>query len=80
MLQPGNGKVNIVRSFSTPVFVNKIESFRKNGSANKGFVLLRPATPRFHAVQPSGENESVDAINHHVSTILDAEKGEDIHV
>lgn len=80
MLQPGNGKVNIVRSFSTPVFVDKAESFRKLGSERKGYVLLRSATPRIHTVQPSRENESVDAINHHISTLLDAEKGEDIHV
>lgn len=70
--EPGNGKVNIVRSFSTPVFVNKIESFRRNGSERKGYVLLRSVNPRIHRLQPSRENESV---NHAISTLLDAEKG-----
>ena len=75
MLQPGYQKVNIVRSFSTPVFVNKLESFRKDGSDRKGFVLLRLASPRIHRVQPSLENESARAINHHTSPQFDAEKG-----
>lgn len=68
--------MNIVRSFSTPVFVNKIESFRRNGSERKGYVLLRSVNPRIHRLQPSRENESV---NHEISILLDAEKGEDIH-
>ncbi|KAG0600865.1 hypothetical protein M758_11G067100 [Ceratodon purpureus] len=73
--EPGYQKVNIVRSFSTPVFVNKLESFRKDGSDRKGFVLLRLASPRIHRVQPSLENESARAINHHTSPQFDAEKG-----
>lgn len=72
--QPGHAKV-IIRSFSTPVIGDKVESFRRDG---KGYVLLRTASPRTnHAVQPS---EAVDAINPHISTEFDVEKGEDIHV
>jgi hypothetical protein len=75
MLQPAYQKVNIVRSFSTPVFVDKLESFRKDGSDRKGYVLLRSASPRVHRVQPSLENECAGAINHHISKQFDAEKG-----
>lgn len=78
MLQAGHEKVSIIRSFSTPVIVDKVESFRRDG---KGYVLLRTASPRTHAVQPSGESDPVDAIiNAHISTEFDVEKGEDVHV
>ena len=70
MLQPPYEKVNIVRSFSTPVFVNKLDSFRKNG-----YVLLRSASPRIHRVQSSLEDECAGAVNHHISTQFDIEKG-----
>lgn len=48
----------------------KVESFRRDG---KGYVLLRTASPRTsHAAHP---NETVDAINPHISTEFDVEKG-----
>jgi len=73
--QPVQEKVNIIRSFSTPLIGDKVESFRRDG---KGYVLLRTASPRTsHAVQPS---EAADAINPHMSTEFNVDKGEDIHV
>ncbi|KAG0565481.1 hypothetical protein M758_8G189100 [Ceratodon purpureus] len=71
--EPGHEKVNIIRSFSTPVIGDKVESFRRDG---KGYVLLRSASPRTHAVQPSRESDPVDAIiNAHMSIDFDIEKG-----
>jgi hypothetical protein len=77
VLQPGHDKVDIIRSFSTPLIGDKVESFRRDG---KGYVLLRSASPRTHAVQPSRESDPDALINAHISTEFDVEKGDDIHV
>ena len=70
--------MNIIRSFSTPLIGDKVESFRKDG---KGYVLLRSASPRTHAVQLSGESDPVDSIiSAYIPTEFDVEKGEDIRI
>lgn len=77
VLQPGYEKVNpIIRSFSTPVFTEKADSFRKDG---KGYVLVRSASPRPSSSQTPRDNiESIDGSHPHASIEFDVEKGEDI--
>lgn len=60
------------------MFPIKIESFRKNGSERKGYVVLRPTSP--HTGQLPRENESADGNNHHISTLFDAEKGKEFDI
>lgn len=71
---PGHEKVNpIIRSFSTPVFIDKADSFRRDG---KGYVLVRSASPRPSSAQPPRENNESSGVSHsHASTEFDVEKG-----
>lgn len=76
VLQLGHEKVNpIIRSFSTPVIGDKVDSACRDG---KGYMLVRSASPQPSSVQQSRENESGDAVHPHVSSEFDVEKGEDI--
>ncbi|XP_024358610.1 uncharacterized protein [Physcomitrium patens] len=69
----GHEKVNpIIRSFSTPVIGDKVDSACRDG---KGYMLVRSASPQPSSVQQSRENESGDAVHPHVSSEFDVEKG-----
>ena len=75
VLQNNFDRVSIVRSFSTPVHINKLGSLQRTGSGSKGMVVLRSNNPRSDITHILRDYASSDASTAPESTQPNLDKG-----